>query len=58
MSDLIHTINRADAFAQLWREGRMCALLAVEAIVGLGFYAVTVGDRGIVGYLNGVRFEL
>ena len=58
MSDLIHTLNTADTIAALWREGRMCALLAVEAIVALGFYAVTVGERGLVGYYNGVRFEL
>ena len=55
---LIQTINQADALAKLWREGRMCALLAVEAIVALGFYAVAVTDRGIVGYYLGVMFEL
>ncbi len=58
MSALIQTINAADRTAQLWREGRMCALAAVEAIVALGFYGVAVTERGLVGYLNGVRFEL
>ncbi len=58
MSDLIRTVNTADALARAWRAGELAALLAVERIVALGFYAVRVTDRGIVGYYNGVRFEL
>lgn len=58
MSDYIRTINQADAIGDLWRRGLLAAVLAVEAIVGLGFYGVTVGERGIVAWLNGVRFEI
>lgn len=58
MSDYIRTLNTADSIGQLWREGEVSAVLAVEALVGLGFYAVTVGERAIVAWLNGVRFEV
>lgn len=58
MSDYIRTINQADHVGRMWRAGEVCAALAVEAIVCLGFYSVGVTDRGIVGWLNGVRFEI
>ncbi len=58
MSDYIRTINQADAIGKLWRQGTWAAVLAVEALVGLGFYGVSVGERGIVAWLNGVRFEV
>lgn len=58
MSDYIRTINQADAIGKLWRTGAWAAVLAVEALVGLGFYGVSVGERGIVAWLNGVRFEI
>lgn len=58
MSDYIRTINSADAIGRLWRQGVWTAILAVEALVGLGFYGVSVGERGITAFLNGVRFEI
>lgn len=58
MSEYIRTINSADAIGNLWREGSWPAVLAVEALTGLGFYGLSVTERAIAGYLNGVRFEV
>jgi hypothetical protein len=58
MVTLIGSINTADRIADLWRGGRVAALIAQERIAELGFYAVTVGEHTIVAWINGVRFEM
>lgn len=58
MATLIETINAADRLANLWRAGNVAALSAQERLTDLGFYAVVVGERSIVAWLNGHRFEL
>lgn len=58
MSDLISTINTADALARLWREGKLISLELAERLTALGFYAIVVGDFSTVAWFNGVRFEL
>jgi hypothetical protein len=55
---LIDTINSADRIARFWKHGNIPAINAQERLVDLGFYAVTVGERSIVGYLRGCRFEM
>lgn len=63
MSDLIRLINAADLLAALWREGSLAALVMVERLVAMGFYAVRLveperGAASVVAWYNGVRFEL
>jgi hypothetical protein len=58
MASLIETINAADRVASLWRHGTVAALSAQERLADLGFYAVVVGERAIVAWHNGHRFEL
>lgn len=58
MTTLIDTINTADRIAKFWRCGNIPAISAQERLIDLGFYAVTVGERSIVAYLNGCRLEL
>lgn len=58
MANIIDTINTADRIAGLWRQGSVAALPAQERLIDLGFYAVSVGERSIVAYLNGCRLEL
>lgn len=58
MANIIETINNADRIAGLWRTGTVAALSAQERLAELGFYAVVVGERSIVAYLNGCRLEL
>ncbi|TIL38565.1 hypothetical protein [Mesorhizobium sp.] len=58
MATLIDTINQGDRIANLWRGGTVAALAAQERLTELGFYAVVVGERTIVAWLNGHRFEL
>lgn len=58
MSALINTVNTADRIAKFWRHGNMPSISAQERLVELGFYAVVVGERNIVAWLNGYRFEL
>mgnify|MGYP001567219681 CR=1 FL=1 len=58
MATLIETINAADSIANLWRTGTVAALSAQERLADIGFYAVTIGERTIVAWLNGHRFEL
>lgn len=58
MAALINTINDADRIAKFWRCGNMPAVNAQDQIEALGFYAVVVGDRTIVAWLRGCRFEM
>lgn len=58
MADLIETINAADRLAALWRGGVVSALSAQERLVDMGFYAVVVGEKTIVAWHNGHRFEM
>lgn len=58
MAALIDTINTADRIARFWRCGNIPAIDAQERLVGLGFYAVAVGEHTIVGWLKGCRFEM
>jgi hypothetical protein len=58
MAALIDTINSADRIAKFWRCGNIPAINAQERLIDLGFYAVVVGERSIVGYLRGCRFEM
>jgi hypothetical protein len=58
MASLIDTINTADRIARFWRCGNIPAINAQERLIDLGFYAVTVGERSIVGWLRGCRFEM
>ncbi|QKC99220.1 hypothetical protein [Mesorhizobium sp. NZP2298] len=58
MANIIETINSADRIANLWRTGTVAALSAQERLTDLGFYAVDVGERHIVGWFNGHRFEM
>ena len=58
MSDLITKINVADRLAGYWRSGQAAAIAVEDLLTDLGFYAVVFGERHVVAYLNGVRFEL
>jgi hypothetical protein len=58
MAALIDTINNADRIAKFWRHGNIPAINAQERLTELGFYAVVVGERTIVGWLKGCRFEM
>lgn len=58
MANIIDTINNADRIAGLWQQGSVAALSAQERLIDLGFYAVSVGERSIVGWLRGCRFEM
>lgn len=58
MATLIETINNADRIANLWRGGVVAAVSAQERLIELGLYAIVVGERSIVAYLNGCRLEL
>lgn len=58
MATLVQKLNSADSIADLWRGGFVASLSAQEALVGLGFYAVTVGEKTITAWLNGHRFEM
>ncbi|MBZ9943487.1 hypothetical protein LB533_20585 [Mesorhizobium sp. BR1-1-13] len=58
MTTLIQKLNSADSIADLWLGGFVAALSAQEALTGMGFYAVVVGERTIVAWLNGCRFEM
>lgn len=58
MATLIETINAADRIANLWRTGTVAALSAQERITDLGFYAVSIGERHIIAWINGCRLEL
>ena len=58
MTTLIDTINNADRIARFWRCGNIPAINAQERLTDLGFYAVSVGERTIVGWLRGCRFEM
>lgn len=58
MATLIETINTAGCIANLWRTGITPALSAQERLTDLGFYAVTIGERHIVAWVNGCRLEL
>lgn len=58
VATLILTINAADRIAGLWKQGVVAALSAQERLTELGFYAVVVGERSIVAWHNGHRFEM
>ncbi|MBZ9984977.1 hypothetical protein LB521_27975 [Mesorhizobium sp. BR-1-1-8] len=58
MPTLIQKLNSADSIADLWRGGFVAAVSAQERLADLGFYAVVVGERTIVAWLNGCRFEM
>jgi hypothetical protein len=58
MGTLIRTLNTADRVAAMWRTGDVAARVALDELIAQGFYAVDIGERSIVAWLDGVRFEL
>ncbi len=58
MAGIIDTINSADRIARFWQHGNIAAINAQERLSELGFYAVVVGERSIIAWLNGCRLEL
>lgn len=58
MSEFIRTMNRADMIGRDWRTGYMPAILAIEELVGMGFYQVEVANGAIIGWLNGTRWTI
>ena len=57
MTTLINTLNAGQRLTELWRTGQLAGLLAQERLADLGFYAIAVGERHIVAWFNGHRFE-
>lgn len=58
MGYLLLTINTGDRLAAYWRQGLVTAIAAQELLADLGFTGIDFKERSIIGFYNGVRFEL